>query len=108
MSSRVRTTMAVVLGVGVSLMVLSAISAARRLDQLHRRIDMTRGIWEHVNETAAMRPSPTTSKSKVLAAHIYNDAVRETRRIRDNRIVRALRLAGTAPLPYYVDLLQSR
>lgn len=40
-----------------------------------------------------------------MARRFYNDAVRDTRRLRELSTVRALRLAGKAPLPEYIELI---
>ncbi|WP_010541653.1 NUDIX hydrolase [Dietzia alimentaria] len=40
-----------------------------------------------------------------MARRFYNDAVRDTRGLREKIIVRALRLAGRAPMPDYVELV---
>lgn len=40
-----------------------------------------------------------------MARRFYNDAVRDTRGLREKFTVRALRLAGRAPMPDYVELV---
>jgi hypothetical protein len=40
----------------------------------------------------------------VLARRVHNDAVRDTRGLRSRRLVRWLRLYGTAPLPEYFEI----
>ncbi|MFC5234011.1 NUDIX hydrolase [Pseudonocardia zijingensis] len=40
----------------------------------------------------------------VLARRVHNDAVRDTRELRSRRLVRRLRLAGTAPMPEYFEI----
>ena len=40
-----------------------------------------------------------------MARSFYNDAVRDTRTLREKGTVRALRLAGRAPMPDYVELV---
>lgn len=40
----------------------------------------------------------------VLGRLVYHDAVRDTRALRSRRLVRWLRLAGTAPLPAYFEI----
>ncbi|MHA6782412.1 NUDIX hydrolase [Pseudonocardia saturnea] len=40
----------------------------------------------------------------VLGRSVYHDAVRDTLALRSRRMVRWLRLAGTAPLPAYLDI----
>lgn len=42
-----------------------------------------------------------------MARRFYNDAVRDTRSLREQAGVRALRLAGRAPMPDYVELVDS-
>jgi hypothetical protein len=43
----------------------------------------------------------------VLARRVHNDAVRDTRGLRSRRLVRWLRLHGTAPLPEYFEIAES-
>jgi hypothetical protein len=40
----------------------------------------------------------------ILARRVHNDAVRDTRALRSRRLVRWLRLAGTAPMPAYFEI----
>lgn len=42
-----------------------------------------------------------------IARRFYNDAVRDTRSLREQLIVRSLRLAGRAPMPDYVELVDA-
>ncbi|MGH4013025.1 MAG: NUDIX hydrolase [Pseudonocardiaceae bacterium] len=42
----------------------------------------------------------------VIARRVYNDAVRDTLALRSHRMVRWLRLAGTAPLPHYFEIAE--
>ncbi|MGQ0576399.1 MAG: NUDIX hydrolase [Pseudonocardia sp.] len=42
----------------------------------------------------------------VLARRVHNDAVRDTLALRSRRLVRWLRLAGTAPEPAYFDIAE--
>jgi hypothetical protein len=42
----------------------------------------------------------------VIARRVYNDAVRDTLALRSRRLVRWLRLAGTAPLPRYFEIVE--
>jgi hypothetical protein len=42
----------------------------------------------------------------VLARRVHNDAVRDTLALRSRRLVRWLRLAGTAPAPRYFDIAE--
>lgn len=43
----------------------------------------------------------------VLARRVHNDAVRDTRALRSRRLVRMLRLYGTAPEPVYFEIADS-
>jgi hypothetical protein len=42
----------------------------------------------------------------VIARRVYNDAVRDTLALRSHCMVRWLRLAGTAPLPRYFEIVE--
>jgi hypothetical protein len=42
----------------------------------------------------------------VIARRVYNDAVRDTLALRSHRMVRLLRLAGTASLPRYFEIAE--
>lgn len=42
----------------------------------------------------------------VIARRVYNDAVRDTLALRSRRMVRWFRLAGTAPLPHYFEIVE--
>jgi hypothetical protein len=42
----------------------------------------------------------------MIARRVYNDAVRDTVALRSHRLVRWLRLAGTAPLPRYFEIAE--
>lgn len=42
----------------------------------------------------------------VIARRVYNDAVRDTLALRSRRLVRWLRLAGTAPVPRYFEIVE--
>lgn len=44
----------------------------------------------------------------VLARRVHNDAVRDTLGLRSRRLVRWLRLAGTAPVPAYFEIADPR
>lgn len=44
----------------------------------------------------------------VLARRVHNDAVRNTLGLRSRRLVRRLRLAGTAPMPAYFEIADPR
>ncbi|WP_018330285.1 NUDIX hydrolase [Actinomycetospora chiangmaiensis] len=62
-------------------------------------------------ETATLPPDLSAELADadarvVVARRIHNDAVRDTRALRGRRMVRALRLAGTAPYPEYFDIAE--
>jgi hypothetical protein len=40
-----------------------------------------------------------------MARRFYNDAVRDTRRLREKKVVSWFRLAGSAPMPEYIELV---
>jgi hypothetical protein len=42
----------------------------------------------------------------VIARHVHNDAVRDTRALRRRRTVRYFRLAGSAPAPEYFEIAE--
>jgi hypothetical protein len=42
----------------------------------------------------------------MIARRVYNDAVRDTLALRSRRMVRWLRLAGTAALPQYFEIAE--
>ena len=58
----------------------------------------------HLPEDLAAELDDVTDRV-AMARRFYNDAVRDTRALREKASVRALRLAGRAPLPDYVELV---
>ena len=46
-------------------------------------------------------------ETAAMARRFYNDAVRDTRSLREQTLVRLLRLAGHAPMPDYVELVDA-
>lgn len=59
-----------------------------------------------VHIAAPENPQLIDATARVQLAHrFYNDAVTDTRALRRRRLVRALRLAGTAPSPEYFDIV---
>ena len=40
-----------------------------------------------------------------MARRFYNDAVRDTRKLREKKVVAWFRLAGSAPMPEYIELV---
>jgi hypothetical protein len=60
----------------------------------------------------ALPPAVVTQLADVeqrvmLARRVYNDAVRDTLALRSRRMVRWFRLAGTAPMPRYFEIVES-
>ena len=47
-------------------------------------------------------------QSVLIARRVHNDAVRDTLDLRSRRLVRWLRLAGTAPAPAYFEIAEPR
>jgi 8-oxo-dGTP pyrophosphatase MutT (NUDIX family) len=53
----------------------------------------------------ALRNELADAEQRVMIARrVYNDAVRDTRALRSRRLVRWLRMAGTAPVPAYFEI----
>jgi 8-oxo-dGTP pyrophosphatase MutT (NUDIX family) len=64
-----------------------------------------------VVDAAAMRPALIAELADaearvLLARRFHNDAVRDTLALRERRLVRWLRLGGTAPLPSYFEIAE--
>lgn len=93
-----------------------AVLTARRLNRLHIRLDRAReslqAAVEHRDavaeiaahtrdDQAALRALEKAEQSVELSVHLFNDAVAATRAVRLKPGVRALRLAGTAPMPEF-------
>ena len=93
-----------------------AVLTARRLDRLHIRLDRARDsldaaivhrdvlarIVEATADDAAVREALDAAQRQMeLSLRLYNDAVTATRAVRLKPGVRALRLAGTAPMPQF-------
>lgn len=57
---------------------------------------------------AVRRELADAQQRVVLARNVYNAAVRDTLRLRRRRVVRLLRLSGTAALPAYFDITEPR
>ncbi|MCF7549252.1 NUDIX hydrolase [Pseudonocardia sp. WMMC193] len=57
--------------------------------------------------TAVLAELVDAEQLVVLARRVHNDAVRDTRGLRSRRLVRWLRLYGTAPLPEYFEIAES-
>lgn len=96
--------------------VVWAILTARRLDRLHIRLDRARAaldsaiehrdavadIVANTRDDEAARTALAVAEDRVeLSLRLYNGAVAATRAVRLKPAVRALRLAGTAPMPEF-------
>lgn len=121
MSSFVTLTLVVVAAV-VCLTVVWAVLTARRLDRLHIRLDRARASYDaavvhrdavaeiaaNTRDDGAARRALDTARQRVdLSLRLYNDAVAATRAVRLKPGVRALRLAGTAPMPEFYGSARS-
>ena len=93
-----------------------AILTAQRLDRLHIRLDRARAaldaslehrdaiaeIAANTRDDEAARRALAEAEDRVeLSLRLYNGAVAATRAVRLKPGVRALRLAGTAPMPEF-------
>lgn len=91
-----------------------AATAVRRADLQHREMAeselsrVLRASLDSVQYSQALRPHleevGAAAKRVHMARTFHNDAVSDTRRARRSRLVRALRLAGTAPLPDFFEI----
>ena len=96
--------------------VVWAILTARRLDRLYIRLDRARAaldsaiehrdavadIVANTRDDEAARTALAVAEDRVeLSLRLYNGAVAATRAVRLKPGVRALRLAGTAPMPEF-------
>lgn len=95
---------------------------ARRLDRLHIRLDRARASYEAAvehrdsvaeiaantrDDHAARQALAGAEEKVVLTQRLYNEAVAATRAVRLKPGVRALRLAGTAPMPEFYGSARS-
>lgn len=100
----------------VAVVAVWAVLTARRLDRLHIRLDRAGASYEaaveqrdaiadivaRTRDDHAARQALAEAEEKVdLSLRLYNDAVVATRAVRLKPGVRALRLAGTAPMPEF-------
>lgn len=96
--------------------VVWAVLTARRLDRLHIRLDrardsldaaithrdvLVRVVDTTTDDAAAREALDVAQRQADLALRLYNDAVSATRAVRLKPGVRALGLAGTAPMPQF-------
>jgi hypothetical protein len=63
-------------------------------------------IDRRVLEPACADRLADAEQRAVIARRVHNDAVRDTLALRSHRMVRWLRLAGTAPLPRYFEIAE--
>ncbi|MFV2194826.1 hypothetical protein [Nocardiopsis sp. LOL_012] len=71
---------------------------SRVLREVLEPLDPPAGLRGHLEEV------DDAAKGVHLARTFHNDAVTDTRRARRSRLVRGLRLAGTAPLPDFFEI----
>lgn len=96
---------------------LSAVDTAQRVDGLgHERELVESGVTRVLGEAVDRAPLCFTTPSRAaaelhdealrasFARTFYNDTVRDALAIRDRRVVRWLRLSGTAPHPAYFEM----
>jgi hypothetical protein len=82
---------------------------ASRPDRESRENDLTHALSTvdlGASHPALRRELVDAQHRVVLARNVYNSAVRDTRRLRSRRLVRWLRLSGTASLPDYFDIAE--
>jgi len=82
----------------VSWSTLDAEAAANALGRALARLDRA-ALPSDVREALA-----DAEQLLVLSRRVYNDAVRDTLGLRSRRLVRWMRLAGTAPMPAYFEI----
>lgn len=100
----------------VAVVAVWAVLTARRLDRLHIRLDRAGASYEaavehrdaiadiaaRTRDDHAARHALAEAEERVdLSLRLYNDAVAATRAVRLKPGVRALKLAGTAPMPEF-------
>jgi hypothetical protein len=71
--------------------------------------ELSRVLW--TLDRCGLEPASTSGLADaeqrvVIARRVYNDAVRDTLALRSHRLVRWLRLAGTAALPRYFEIAE--
>lgn len=103
-----------------SLLLLDAAHAARQAEDEHREVAESqlslalRAVLEEPEQVAALRAEPggedavrdlTAAVRRVpMARRFHNDAVRAARAVREHRLVRYFRLAGSAPFPLAFEM----
>lgn len=80
-----------------------------RATDMGQRTDAENRILAEIPKEILSNPAFVEASTRVdLAARFYNDAVADTRTVRDRVDVKALRLAGSAPLPEYYEALSTQ
>ncbi|MFI6155397.1 hypothetical protein ACIBCA_22245 [Kitasatospora sp. NPDC051170] len=103
-----------------SLLLLDAAHAARQAEDEHREVAESqlslalRAVLEEPEQVAALRAEPggeeavreltATVRRVPMARRFHNDAVRAARAVREHRLVRYFRLAGSAPFPMAFEM----
>lgn len=87
----------------------AAALGARGVDGVREDVENALGRHLAALDRGALPPQLRTALVEaelltVLGRSVYHDAVRDTLDLRSRRMVRRLRLAGTAPLPVYLDI----
>lgn len=75
-------------------------------------VELAENRLTHILDTTSKEELPQVLRAELvdacdrmaMAHRFYNDAVRDTRRLRELTAVRIFRLAGNAPLPEYIEL----
>lgn len=81
-----------------------ASSVALRPTDMDARSDAENAVLRHLDPAVLTHPGFVEASTKVdLAARFYNDAVADTRLVRQRAVVRVFRLSGSAPLPEYYE-----
>jgi hypothetical protein len=91
----------------------AAARAARAVSELSAREEAESALTRRLAkvgrdrlDTAVHEELVDAEQLVILARRVHNDAVRDTHALRSRRLVRWLRLAGTAPRPVYFDIAE--
>ena len=80
---------------------------SRGLGDVYKRQTLTRrlaGVDRGLLPAGLAAELADAEQSVLIARRVHNDAVRDTLDLRSRRLVRWLRLAGTAPVPTYFEI----
>lgn len=81
---------------------------ALRAEEMGARSDVENVLLQSLTPDDLRNPGFIVASTKVdLAARFYNDAVGDTLGLRSRPVVRAFRLAGSAPLPAYYEAMSA-